>query len=180
MAPQPEIAPDRNLALDLVRVSEAAALAAAGLRPELRAERETIERWANAEEEGFGRTLAQGERLLGELVARSRAEGATEVAAEDAFRLHDTFGFPIDLTPEVAEEAGLSVDRSAFDALMSEQRARAKADAKSKKAGLADLSVYSELRALAEVYASDDAAEKFVGEFVKAWVKVMDLDRFDI
>src|SRR5690606_10986613 len=67
-----------------------------------------------------------------------------------AFLLHDTFGFPIDLTLEMAEEAGLSVDRAAFDTLMTEQRTKAKADAKAKKTALADLSVYSDFRAMGE------------------------------
>ncbi|MBU1588476.1 MAG: alanine--tRNA ligase, partial [Actinobacteria bacterium] len=66
------------------------------------------------------------------------------------FLLHDTYGFPIDLTLEIAEEAGLKVDRDAFDALMNHQRTIAKADAKSKKQHLADLSVYSAFRAQGE------------------------------
>jgi alanyl-tRNA synthetase len=72
------------------------------------------------------------------------------LAGDTAFLLHDTFGFPIDLTLEVAEEAGLTVDRAAFDRLMLEQRTKAKADAKAKKTALADLSVYGDFRALGE------------------------------
>ena len=74
--------------------------------PELRSERETIARWAAAEEEGFGRTLAQGERLLADLIATAKAEGATEVPAEDAFRLHDTYGFPFEMTQEMLGRGG--------------------------------------------------------------------------
>ena len=73
--------------------------------PDLRAEWPTIERWARAEEEGFGRTLAQGERLLAELIDAARGEEKTSwVAAEDAFRLHDTYGFPYEMTKELLAE----------------------------------------------------------------------------
>ena len=73
--------------------------------------------------------------------------GGKELKGDAAFLLHDTYGFPIDLTLEVAEEAGLSVDRDGFKALMTEQRDRAKADAREKKLGGTDLSVYSAFRA---------------------------------
>ncbi|MDP3207789.1 MAG: alanine--tRNA ligase-related protein, partial [Rhodoglobus sp.] len=76
--------------------------------------------------------------------------GARELPSDTAFLLHDTYGFPIDLTLEIAEDAGLTVDREAFDTLMHHQRTIAKADAKSKKQHLADLSVYSEFRAVGE------------------------------
>jgi alanyl-tRNA synthetase len=95
--------------------------------PELRSERDSIERWTAAEEEGFGRTLDQGTRLLSELIERARAEGAEGIGAEDAFRLHDTYGFPFDMTLELAAEHGLGVDEAGFEALMDEQRARARA-----------------------------------------------------
>ena len=74
-----------------------------------------------------------GTAILDTAIERTRAAGAAEVAGDTAFLLHDTYGFPIDLTLEVAEEAGLTVDRAAFDRLMQEQRSRAKADAKAKK-----------------------------------------------
>ncbi|MGT2426926.1 alanine--tRNA ligase [Amnibacterium kyonggiense] len=118
--------------------------------PELVAEFGRIQRLADAEEETFLRTLVGGETLLDTAIARTRAAGASEVAGDTAFLLHDTYGFPIDLTLEVAEEAGLTVDRGAFDRLMQEQRSRAKADAKSRKTALADLSVYSDFRAKGE------------------------------
>ena len=98
--------------------------------PELRAERETILRWAAAEEEGFGRTLTQGERLLDELIERARANGAGEVAAEDAFRLHDTYGYPFELTQEVLADEGLNVDAQGFAALMEQARDRARSGAR--------------------------------------------------
>jgi alanyl-tRNA synthetase len=90
--------------------------------PQLRAQWPTIERWAKAEEEGFGRTLEQGERLLGELIAGAKQEGTSWVSAEDAFRLHDTFGFPYEMTKELLAEEGLSVDDQGFEELM--ERAR--------------------------------------------------------
>ncbi len=118
--------------------------------PELVPEFGRIQRLASAEEEAFLRTLAGGTTILDTAIARTRETGGTQVAGDTAFLLHDTYGFPIDLTLEVAEEAGLTVDRGAFDRLMAEQRSRAKADAKQRKTALADLSVYSEFRALGE------------------------------
>jgi alanyl-tRNA synthetase len=109
-----------------------------------------IQRLANAEEETFLKTLVGGTNILDTAIERTRAAGVAEVAGDTAFLLHDTYGFPIDLTLEVAEEAGLTVDRAAFDRLMQEQRSRAKADAKAKKRALADLSVYTAFRASGE------------------------------
>ena len=64
-----------------------------GDMPNLVSEWDTIQRWARAEEESFSRTLEQGERLLNEVIARAKAEQTSWVSAEDAFRLHDTYGF---------------------------------------------------------------------------------------
>ena len=118
--------------------------------PEVETEYSRIERLALSEEEAFLRTLASGTSILDLAVAKTKSEGAPALASDTAFLLHDTFGFPIDLTLEMAEEAGLTVDRDAFDALMMQQRTMAKADAKSKKSTLADLSVYGDFRALGE------------------------------
>jgi alanyl-tRNA synthetase len=118
--------------------------------PEVETEYHRIERLALAEEEAFLRTLASGTSILDLAVAKTKSEGTPALASDTAFLLHDTFGFPIDLTLEMAEEAGLTVDRDAFDALMMQQRTMAKADAKSKKSTLADLSVYGDFRALGE------------------------------
>ena len=90
--------------------------------PELGREWPTIERWARAEEQGFGRTLAQGERLLAELVDQARVDGTSWVSAEDAFKLHDTFGFPYEMTKELLAEQGLSVDDQGFEELMDRAR----------------------------------------------------------
>ena len=96
---------------------------------ELQAERDVIRRWLEAEEESFGRTLETGTRRLDELVHRARASGATGIGADDAFVLHDTYGFPFDLTRELAAEQDLDVDEPGFARLMDEQRRRARAGA---------------------------------------------------
>ena len=118
--------------------------------PELRDGFERISQIAYAEEVAFRRTLAQGTTILDTAVARTRSAGGDTLGGEDAFALHDTYGFPIDLTLEMAAEQGLSVDREGFTRLMQEQRERAKADAKAKKSGHATTEVWKELRALGE------------------------------
>jgi alanyl-tRNA synthetase len=102
---------------------------------------------ANAEEEAFRKTLTAGTQIFdlaaGEVKAAHASGAGTPVFSGDkAFQLHDTYGFPIDLTLEMASEAGLSVDEQGFRSLMAEQRERAKADARAKKGGHADLTVY--------------------------------------
>ena len=97
--------------------------------PELVAERETIARWVNDEEEGFGRTLDRGTELLKQLVAEAKQAGTSWIDAEDAFKLHDTYGFPYDLTKELLADEGLSVDDGGFEELMEEQRDRARSGA---------------------------------------------------
>ena len=114
--------------------------------PELEESFPRVLRSAIAEETGFSRTLDAGLVVLSEAMAGS----SSNLSAETAFLLHDTYGFPIDLTVEIAEENGLSVDRDSFDELMKEQKDRAKQDAKSKKTGGAGLQVYSEFRSLGE------------------------------
>jgi alanyl-tRNA synthetase len=116
--------------------------------PELEVEFERILRVAIAEEETFLRTLSAGTVFLDQALDEVKSSGSKQLAGDAAFLLHDTYGFPIDLTLEIAEEAGLTVDRDGFKALMAEQRDRAKADAREKKLGGTDLSVYSAFRAL--------------------------------
>jgi len=118
--------------------------------PEVAQNYDRVSRLALGEEEAFLRTLAAGTSILDLAVDRTTASGQGVLPGDTAFQLHDTFGFPIDLTLEMAQEAGLTVDRAAFDRLMAEQRSRAKADAKSKKSVLADVSVYGEFRAHGE------------------------------
>src|SRR5215212_6988153 len=94
--------------------------------PELHEQRETIEMWLRTEEEAFNRTLEQGMRLLDDVIARARGSGAEGIGADQAFLLHDTYGFPFDLTLELAAEQGLGVDDQGFEELMDEQRRRAR------------------------------------------------------
>jgi alanyl-tRNA synthetase len=97
--------------------------------PELVSERETIARWVRDEEESFGRTLERGTELLEQLIDEAREAGTSWIEAADAFKLHDTYGFPYDLTKELLAEQGLSVDDSGFEELMEEQRQRARVGA---------------------------------------------------
>jgi len=113
--------------------------------PELRQEKPRILNVAQAEEDSFLNTLRSGTVLFEEAVARTRAAGSKTLPGKQAFVLHDTYGFPLDLTLEMATEQGLSVDESEFRALMSEQRSRAQADAKARKLGLADPKAYQEM-----------------------------------
>jgi alanyl-tRNA synthetase len=92
-------------------------------------QRDAVAKWLSSEEEGFGRTLEQGSKLLDELIARARETGAEGISAADAFLLHDTHGFPYDLTVEIVAEHGLGVDEAGFEALMENQRTRARAGA---------------------------------------------------
>jgi alanyl-tRNA synthetase len=97
--------------------------------PHLAEERESIMRWVSDEERSFGRTLDRGTELLARLVEEAREQGTSWVDAVDAFKLHDTYGFPYDLTKELLAEQGLSVDDAGFEALMDEQRERARTGA---------------------------------------------------
>ncbi len=97
--------------------------------PELVAERATIARWVGDEEESFGRTLERGTDLLEQLVAGAKEAGTSWIDAADAFKLHDTYGFPYDLTKELLAERGLAVDDAGFEELMEEQRQRARVGA---------------------------------------------------
>ena len=93
---------------------------------ELDEQRDNIDKWLRSEEEGFSRTLDQGTRLLDQLLERALEEGAEGISSGDVFMLHDTYGFPIDMTREIAAERGLGVDEEGFEALMNEQRQRAR------------------------------------------------------
>ncbi|OBG74809.1 alanine--tRNA ligase [Mycobacterium sp. E3298] len=113
--------------------------------PELVADFDRIRRIAVAEETAFNRTLAAGSKLFDEVAGTTKEAGAKAISGSDAFTLHDTYGFPIELTLEMAAEAGLQVDEIGFRELMAEQRRRAKADAAARKHAHADLSAYREL-----------------------------------
>ena len=113
--------------------------------PELANDFDRVQRIAVAEETAFNRTLASGSRLFDEAAQTTKQAGATVLSGTDAFTLHDTYGFPIELTLEMAAETGLSVDEEGFRGLMAEQRQRAKADAAARKQAHTDLSAYREL-----------------------------------
>jgi alanyl-tRNA synthetase len=120
-----------------------------GVYPIVETDFERISRIAYAEERAFLRTIASGTARLEDAVQESKAAGRP-LSGADAFALHDTYGFPIDLTLEMAEEAGLKVDEPEFRKLMLEQRQRAQADAKGKKGSHADLSAFQELLSAGE------------------------------
>ncbi|GGF36022.1 alanine--tRNA ligase [Marmoricola endophyticus] len=109
---------------------------------ELLTDWDRIARVAYAEEEAFRKTLQAGTAIFDQAAAEVKGGGGTELAGAQAFALHDTYGFPIDLTLEMASETGLSVDEAGFRSLMSEQRERAKADARAKKGQHADTAIY--------------------------------------
>jgi alanyl-tRNA synthetase len=121
----------------LVRYAEVVRELMGSAYPELTAQRVAIEKWLASEEESFGRTLEQGTRLLEELIERALDAGEEGIAAADAFELHDTYGFPFDLTRELVAERGLGVDPEGFERLMDAQRARSRSGALRQGVGLA-------------------------------------------
>ena len=100
----------------------------AGAYPELAEKREYIKKIIGVEEEAFAKTVDKGSELLSQFIEKLTAEGKNTLSGDDAFKLSDTYGFPIDLTVEICEEKGIGVDRDRFTELAKEQRARAKAD----------------------------------------------------
>jgi alanyl-tRNA synthetase len=110
--------------------------------PELAEEFGRISTYAYAEEETFLSTLRAGTTILDTAISETRRAGRAQLSGAQAFQLHDTYGFPIDLTLEIAQEQGLEVDQEGFRRLMADQRSRAKADAAARKTGHADLSAY--------------------------------------
>ncbi|MEU6932529.1 alanine--tRNA ligase [Streptomyces sp. NPDC046385] len=124
--------------------------------PELITDRKRIETVALAEEAAFLKALKGGTNILDTAVTETKSAGGTVLSGDKAFLLHDTWGFPIDLTLEMAAEQGLSVDEEGFRRLMKEQRDRAKADALAKKTGHADVTAYREI-------ADGNGATEFTG-----------------
>ncbi len=120
--------------------------------PELAQDFDRISQVAYTEEDAFRRTLVAGTTIFDTAVSRLKQRGepgGTDLVlpGDEAFALHDTYGFPIDLTLEMAAEQGVAVDEAAFRSLMTEQRTRARADALAKRAGRADTAAYADLRA---------------------------------
>jgi len=110
--------------------------------PELVSDFPRIESTVRLEEEAFLATLTSGSKIFDVAVHETRSAGGAVLPGDKAFQLHDTYGFPIDLTLEMAAEAGLAVDQEGFRRLMEQQRDRAKADAAARKTGHADVSAY--------------------------------------
>nr|MDT0658180.1 alanine--tRNA ligase [Micromonospora sp. DSM 115978] len=110
--------------------------------PEVAADFDRISSYAYGEEEAFRSTLRQGTTMLDLAVAETKATGGTVLAGDKVFQLHDTYGFPVDLTLEIAAEQGLRIDTDGFQRLMADQRQRAKADAQARKTGHTDTSAY--------------------------------------
>jgi alanyl-tRNA synthetase len=115
--------------------------------PELETDFARISAVAYAEEEAFRRTLTAGTTLFDTAVRQAKERGAPTLSGEQAFSLHDTYGFPIDVTLEMAAEQGVTVDDEGFRALMQQQRDRARADARAKKTGSVDVLAYRRLLA---------------------------------
>jgi alanyl-tRNA synthetase len=113
--------------------------------PELIRDAPNIHTVIDAEESAFLSTLRTGSAIFDAAVEETRRHGSDTIRGDQAFQLHDTYGFPIDLTLEMAEEQGLAVDEGEFRRLMTEQRQRAKADAAGKKTGNADISVFARM-----------------------------------
>ncbi len=105
---------------------------------QLDSHRDSIRKWLSSEEESFGRTLEDGTKLLDELMRQARDTGQEGISAADAFLLHDTHGFPIDLSLEIVTEHGLGIDQAGFEALMAEQRQQSR-DAGHRGTGGAEL-----------------------------------------
>ncbi|HTQ94540.1 MAG TPA: alanine--tRNA ligase, partial [Streptosporangiaceae bacterium] len=119
--------------------------AMAGLYPELLSVAANIHMVIDAEEAAFASTLRTGTAIFDASVEENRRRGSSALSGSQAFQLHDTYGFPIDLTLEMAAEQGLTVDEDGFRRLMSEQRERAKRDAAEKKTGNADITAFAEM-----------------------------------
>ena len=124
--------------------------------PELVTDSARILSVSASEEESFLQTLKSGTAIFDMAASAVKATKATQMSGDDVFKLHDTYGFPFDLTLEMAREVGLEVDEVGFTRLMKEQRDRAKADARAKKSGHTDLSEYKKI-------ADASGATEFVG-----------------
>jgi alanyl-tRNA synthetase len=139
--------------------------------PELITDQTRIQKVAIAEEESFLQTLKSGTQIFDTAANEIKGSGGKVLSGDAAFKLHDTYGFPIDLTLEMATEQGLQVDADGFRRLMKEQKDRAKADSKAKKSGHTDLTEYRKIAdesGLSEFigYASTESEAKVCGLLV--------------
>jgi len=140
----------------MATLTEAAIGAMGPQYPELVADSARILSVSASEEESFLQTLKSGTAIFDLAASAVKASKSTQMSGDDVFKLHDTYGFPFDLTLEMAREVGLEVDETGFTRLMKEQRDRAKADARAKKSGHTDLSEYKKI-------ADASGATEFVG-----------------
>ena len=140
----------------MATLTEAAIGAMGPQYPELIADSARILSVSASEEESFLQTLKSGTAIFDLAASAVKATKSTQMSGDDVFKLHDTYGFPFDLTLEMAREVGLEVDETGFTRLMKEQRDRAKADARAKKSGHTDLSEYKKI-------ADASGATEFVG-----------------
>ena len=124
--------------------------------PELISDQSRIQKVAIAEEESFLQTLKSGTQIFDTAATEIKSSGGKVLSGDAAFKLHDTYGFPIDLTLEMATEQGLQVDADGFRRLMKEQKDRAKADSKAKKSGHTDLTEYRKI-------ADENGLSEFIG-----------------
>ena len=124
--------------------------------PELVTDKKRILAVSVSEEESFLQTLKSGTQIFDMASTELKKSKKSVLPGEEVFKLHDTYGFPFDLTLEMAREEGLEVDEAGFTRLMKEQRDRAKADAKAKKSGHTDLSEYKKI-------ADSKGASEFLG-----------------
>ena len=113
--------------------------------PELNDTFHDVSEAAYGEEDAFRRTLESGTEIFDLAVAKAKESGSDAVSGEDAFKLHDTYGFPIEITLEMAADQGVKVDEAKFRELMAEQKSRARADALKKRHNV-DLSVYDDFK----------------------------------
>jgi alanyl-tRNA synthetase len=142
----------------LHRVVDGVVAAMGGAYPEIVEGKRRIQEVVETEEERFGQTLDRGLALLEGEIASARAAGRTVLAGDVAFRLYDTYGFPLDLTEDILAGERMAVDRDGFDAAMAAQRERARGAQR-----FADATAAPEIAALA------DLATRFVGDRVEAW-----------
>ena len=140
----------------ITELTNAAIKAMGAQYPELETDQKRIIQVSVTEEEQFLQTLKSGTQIFDVASSEVKAVNGKTLSGETAFKLHDTYGFPIDLTLEMAAEQGLTVDAEGFRRLMKEQRDRAKADAKAKKSGHTDLSEYKKI-------ADNKGATEFIG-----------------
>ncbi|HTZ88088.1 MAG TPA: alanine--tRNA ligase [Solirubrobacteraceae bacterium] len=134
-----------------------------GVYPELREQRAAIETWLASEEEGFGRTLTQGLQTLRSMIEQARGEDRRNVPAEEVFRLHDTYGFPYEMTKELLAEERLGIEGD-FESLMDEQRARSRKGGAAGENGSGEGAGSGDPRALASAFAGQaDFQTRFTG-----------------